>query len=525
MRRAYRQKSSAVTAVIAEATEALGHSLPKEKVLNDPEHLAGVAALPPTAHWDDASPLARSFDAALSPPLTRELYGLLDAQEDAILLIDGTGQILFRNQAAASLVDDAAGLRPSSLLHCEGELWRAALELLSDGLAGRSLIERQIMNQQPSKFWRLRLQELQNSVGGARRFALRLRDVTEQTRLLQNLKLNQSMARSGLLLAGAAHQAKNLLFGLSATLQAMQAAHSMDIDEHEPYLANLKDGIERMQAMVRNVFAQSRPRANCTALSASVIASEAIQGCMQLAVQRKVNICLGVSSDARVWGERQQLIQALENLIDNAVRYAPATSTVTVDVDQVSDEEGGARIRIADHGTGFQPQDANQLFTPFFTRRPGGTGLGLTVARHIIEEHAGKIVLTNAETGGALVTLLLPLPAPRSTLIAQTTRPAELWPASCWLTMIPSFASRSAAFWKRMAALSAKQEVAQLRAPNWKRHRLMPLWLTSRCLTAMAWMSCEQCASTIRRSRLSSLLARAALNWLSVPCRKGLATF
>lgn len=144
-------------------------------------------------------------------------------------------------------------------------------------------------------------------------------------------------------------------------------------------------------------------------LWAGVLASEAIRDCTQLAISRNVNICIGVSADARVWGEAQPLIQALENLIDNAVRFSSAGSTVTVDVGRAAGDAGCVSIRIADRGPGFRPQDTDKLFTPFFSRRPGGTGLGMAVARHIIEEHGGKVTLANSDMGGAVVTVLLPV--------------------------------------------------------------------------------------------------------------------
>lgn len=406
MRRAYRERSSAVARQPAGLVENSRHTF-VEPTAQTSRELVASRAPASSSRWDDLAPIARELDTSLLPPLQRELYGLLDAS-DAIFLIDGQGQILFRNQVAASLVDDAAGLRPPSLLHCEGEVWRCALELLSQGLKGGQPIERSVTTQQPAKCWRLCLQELQNSVAGAQRFALRFQDMTEHSRLQEALKMSRSMARSGLLLAGAAHQAKNVVFGLSATVQAMQAAHSADLNRRDPHVANLKEGIARLDAMVRNVFAQSRPRGQCAMLWASVLASEAIRGCTQLAISRGVNICIGVTADARVWGEPQPLIQAMENFIDNAVRFSQAGSTITVDVGIPACADGRVSIRIADRGPGFRNQDMDKLFTPFFTGRPGGTGLGMAVARHIIEEHGGKVVLANSDAGGAVVTVLLP---------------------------------------------------------------------------------------------------------------------
>jgi signal transduction histidine kinase len=407
LQRVHYDTSSAVTTLASEAVEHRRLDRNESGPLNACERLADSVAADACGLWEDRPlpPDAASL-AAMPSPLSRDLCGLLDSLSGAVFLLDAGGRILFRNPAAASLVDDAGGLRRVSLLHCEGELWRCALELLAQALSGYTRTKRNVTLQQPTRCWEVEVRELQNSVSGARRFALLLHDVTEQEGLKEELRLSEAMGRSGLLLAGAAHQAKNVLFGLSATLEALQIAHSSEIGQQNAHVQNLKDGIARMEAMVRNVFAQSRPRGQYTSLWVSAIVGEAVRGCAQLATQRNVNICTGLFADARIRGNAQPLIQAMENLIDNAVRYSPDGSTVTVDVEAASD--GQVSIRIADHGTGFRPQDADNLFRPFFTRRPGGTGLGLAVARHIVEEHTGDISLANSETGGAVVTVRLP---------------------------------------------------------------------------------------------------------------------
>jgi signal transduction histidine kinase len=373
-------------------------------------HLAAVEAV--------ALHSAKEFPRKQAPPgtsearaaalLSRDLYGLLDSVEDAVLLVDQRGCILFRNQSAASLIDDAASLRRSYLADCRGEPWQRALHLLAEACDGRASIAHKLTVQDSSGFWALWFQELQNSVPGARRYAILVRNVTSEERQRQEWELSHCMARVGVLLGGGAHQAKNVLFGLSATLDALQEAHSASLDERDPHIRHLRDGIARMEAMLRNVFAQSRPRGKYLPLCVRTVLCESIRGCASLAYARDVNICTGGSSDLLVPGDLQPLVQAMENLIDNAVRHSPQGSTVTVDVHSAAGDRSRIAIHITDHGPGFRVQDIQELFTPFFSRRPGGTGLGLPVARHIVEEHGGSIVIANGKTGGAVVTVFLP---------------------------------------------------------------------------------------------------------------------
>jgi signal transduction histidine kinase len=304
-------------------------------------------------------------------------------------------------------MDGAADVRPISLGDCAGELWECALDLLRRALEGECPLEDSLWTPVPAAYWVLSLREIQNSTLEDRRFALHLRDQTEEERLRRDFELNESMARSGLLLAGAAHQAKNLLFGLSATLESFQAVHAGIVDRHDAHLLNLREGLTRMEMMIRNIFEQGRPSEERERVAISTIVNEAIRGCSQLALAKRVNVCTAIPPDVQLCGALQPLIRALENVIDNAVRHSPKGSTVTVDVD-ASPDRNWLRIAVGDCGAGFQSGDLAKLGMPFYSRRAGGTGLGLTVTRKIIEEHSGKLRFTNRTCGGGLVTMLLP---------------------------------------------------------------------------------------------------------------------
>jgi signal transduction histidine kinase len=109
-----------------------------------------------------------------------------------------------------------------------------------------------------------------------------------------------------------------------------------------------------------------------------------------------------------VLGRPLDLRRCLGNLIDNAVKYG---HDARVCVDRIT---GTARIRIRDTGPGIPRSELGRVFDPFYrvetsrSRESGGTGLGLTIARNITEQHGGSITLTNHPEGGLEVTLMLP---------------------------------------------------------------------------------------------------------------------
>jgi signal transduction histidine kinase len=74
--------------------------------------------------------------------------------------------------------------------------------------------------------------------------------------------------------------------------------------------------------------------------------------------------------------------------------------------------EGGVEIEVLDDGPGFAPEHADQLFSPFYSTRTTGSGLGLTICRQIIKAHGGVILADNRSEGGARFVVVIPLPRP-----------------------------------------------------------------------------------------------------------------
>lgn len=101
---------------------------------------------------------------------------------------------------------------------------------------------------------------------------------------------------------------------------------------------------------------------------------------------------------------------ALFNLLSNAAQASPAGGTITIDLsEQRLQEEGpGWRLSVHDHGPGVADDIVDKIFTPFFTTRTEGTGLGLPVVQHVAILHEGRITVTNPDEGGALFALWLP---------------------------------------------------------------------------------------------------------------------
>jgi signal transduction histidine kinase len=116
-----------------------------------------------------------------------------------------------------------------------------------------------------------------------------------------------------------------------------------------------------------------------------------------------------VTDDYEIEGDADQIEQVLINLISNARQAMPQGGTLTLKVNPgVLRDNDAMTIEIRDTGAGIPAENMRELFTPFFTTRKQGTGLGLPICQRIIQAHQGELKVASSEKG-AIFTILLPL--------------------------------------------------------------------------------------------------------------------
>jgi two-component system phosphate regulon sensor histidine kinase PhoR len=127
---------------------------------------------------------------------------------------------------------------------------------------------------------------------------------------------------------------------------------------------------------------------------------------------KKVNISSeSVPERTMVWANRDQIGQALINLLDNAVKYTPEGGSITVSVTDAGDE---IQVTVADTGIGIPREHLNRIFERFYrvdknrSRELGGTGLGLSIVKHIIQTHGGRVWVQSELEGGSAFSFSLP---------------------------------------------------------------------------------------------------------------------
>jgi two-component system sensor histidine kinase QseC len=128
-----------------------------------------------------------------------------------------------------------------------------------------------------------------------------------------------------------------------------------------------------------------------------------------LACLRPVELALESSEPLCVMGEREGLVSLIDNLVDNAIKYSPAHATVSVRLQRQGDK---ALLQVRDRGPGIAEPWRQRVFDRFFRvpdQSQSGSGLGLAIARTVTDRHGGSITLHNAQDGGLLASVSLPV--------------------------------------------------------------------------------------------------------------------
>jgi signal transduction histidine kinase len=232
-------------------------------------------------------------------------------------------------------------------------------------------------------------------------------DVSALVDLQIRLEQQRQMAAMGALVAGVAHEVRNPLFAISATIDAMEQTAGPELRE---FFEVLHEEIDRMTGLMQDLLAYGRPAAPVfTDLPVSQVIDVAVRACATAAMKQQVEIEVGAPVNLTVVADRDRLSRAVENVLMNAIQHSSPGSKITINTGSVREKkERLARIIVRDRGRGFTDGDLPRIFEPFFSRRKGGTGLGLALVHQIVTEHGGVVTAADAEGGGAEVVISIP---------------------------------------------------------------------------------------------------------------------
>lgn len=222
----------------------------------------------------------------------------------------------------------------------------------------------------------------------------------------ERLRESEKLAALGRLSAGLAHELRNPLNTLSILTFAM-LERAGDRPDERADLEVLRNEIRRMDVLLEQFLGFARPR---PPRFARLDVRDVLDGTVRLLSPeaRKRRVALDLHADPRsrpVWADADQLSQVFLNLALNALQATGRGGRVAIFLEIA---RGGVAVRVADDGPGIPERVRDRLFEPFVTTKPEGNGLGLAVARQIVESHSGRLELESATDAGTIATVWLP---------------------------------------------------------------------------------------------------------------------
>ncbi|HKQ61831.1 MAG TPA: ATP-binding protein [Candidatus Polarisedimenticolaceae bacterium] len=334
---------------------------------------------------------------------------LLGGLSDAVLVLGEGGRILSLNPAACRLLG-----RPRAEL--EGRELHALLppEHPVAALAAEARSRRASITHRPSvltvegrEIRHLLGAHVLREAGATTSVMITARDLDGLSRLASQLSYSQKLSTLGQLTSGVAHEIKNPLNSMvmhTALLRRKAANGDPEVRRH---LDVLDEEVRRLDRVIEGFVQFSRPeqlQLEALALEAVVIASvEAIAATAErAAVKIETQIPSGLPL---VSGNRDLLRQALTNLLTNAVEAMPQGGVLSVSAERA---DNAIRLVVQDTGVGIPQEALPQVFHLYFTTKPRGSGLGLSVVYRIVQLHGGDVQIASRAGQGTTVTVTLP---------------------------------------------------------------------------------------------------------------------
>lgn len=246
----------------------------------------------------------------------------------------------------------------------------------------------------------------------------RVREVDELNAAFQAMseELQTSLQRQAaveeerrLFVGAIAHDLRTPLFSLRGYLEGLEQGLATTPDKMARYIRISREKADALERLIADLFAYTRieyleETLHPASLDLGALLGSVVEGRQREAEDRGVRLEAGGPPGCMVNGDAQLLARAVENVLDNALRYTPPGGRI-----EVRWQPDGDRVKfvVADTGSGIPPADLTHIFEPMYradrsrSRDTGGTGLGLAIARRILRAHGGDLVAANRPSGGA----------------------------------------------------------------------------------------------------------------------------
>ncbi|MGB5950149.1 MAG: ATP-binding protein [Parvibaculum sp.] len=346
---------------------------------------------------------------------------ILNQLPDPVVVLDGTGRVILTNRAANALIGEAAlGKHVATVLRIAPLM--TALQGVSRG--GEGVAVEYSVPVPVERHYNAIIRPIEIEAPGTgpagdplrRRkgspVLLLLRDITEMRRV-EAMRVD--------FIANASHELKTPLASLSGFIETLKGHAKDDPEAQARFLDIMADQAGRMRRLIEGLLSLSRIELREHMRPVNVVdlhgvVNDVVDGLTPLAEKSGVEIAVSAPEGLpSVRGDRDELVQVVQNLVDNALRYG--RSGKRIEIALAPDSRAGkpaVRLSVRDFGPGIAREDLPRLTERFYRveatagRVSGGTGLGLAIVKHIVNRHEGTLAIDSELGVGSVFTVTLP---------------------------------------------------------------------------------------------------------------------
>jgi len=322
------------------------------------------------------------------------LSHLLSALPAGVLVIDSRGCVQESNPAASDLLGEPL----------VGELWRHVIE---------RAIEPSIHAGQESRLKDGRTVSMSTCpLGNEPGQIIMLMDVTETRFLQQSLERHQRLSAMGEMSAKVAHQIRTPLASALLYVSNLNKGNLLEVDRNR-FLSKALSRLQHMENVVEDMLSFSR----VGEIGQDIVALTDLIDELKIAMETHLessHCSLEIQTlqdDVAICANRDALLGVLQNLISNAIQVTGDGGKFSLSTFLVKQHHGipSVDIKFTDDGPGISENNLSKIFEPFFTTRAQGTGLGLSVAKAVVENHGGSIWVESTGSEGTTFIIRLPM--------------------------------------------------------------------------------------------------------------------
>ncbi len=350
--------------------------------------------------------------------VSKYLNNILESMSGGVLVLDLEGRITLFNQAAEEITgrsqEEVLGRRYEEVMGEDAGGGKSALYTLDSG-TGLQTREKELKRSDgrtiPLGFSSSLVRDHNGEVLGALEA---FNDLTEVKRLEAQVQRMHTLAALGEMAATVAHEIRNPLGGIASFANLLER----DLDSGDPnrrLVSKITEGVARLNRIVSSLLSYTRPlNLNTRTADIREVVEEAAAFFEVDPEGRSGEVVIERSypeTPQAVELDTEQVHQVVLNLLLNAAQAMPGGGVILLEVLREGNA-GETQIRVRDEGPGIDAETREKLFTPFFTTKEDGTGLGLVTSKKIVEAHGGRITLESNPGEGSCFTIALPTNRP-----------------------------------------------------------------------------------------------------------------